>query len=160
AVELRRRGGPAERGERPQRRREPRVEHVRVADELGRAALRARVRLGPRADPMAVGTRPDRDLVAPPELPRDAPGGRLLERLDRETVLALGMKDDLPRAERLDRRRGKLGHHAPPLRRHERLDARVAALTRADRVAVVLALVELVVLLQPRDDALVDLGLG
>ena len=31
-------------------------------------------------------------LVAPPELPRDAPVGRVLERVDREAVLALGVE--------------------------------------------------------------------
>ena len=97
---------------------------------------------------MAVRARPDRDLVAPPELPRDAPVGRLLERLDREAVLALGVVADAPRLERLDRGARELVHPAPPLRRDERLDARVAALAGADRVAVVLALLELAVLLR------------
>ena len=104
---------------------------------------------------MPVGARPDRDLVAPPELPGDAPVRRLLERLDREPVLALRVEPDMPRAKLLDRRPGELVHPAPPLRRDERLDPRVAALARADGVAVRLALLELPALLEPRDDPLV-----
>ena len=51
---------------------------------------------------MAVRARPDRDLVAPPELPGDAPVGRLLERLDREPVLARGVVAHTPLAQRLE----------------------------------------------------------
>ena len=47
ARELRRLVRPAERRERPERRREPRVEDVRIALELGRAALGARRRARP-----------------------------------------------------------------------------------------------------------------
>ena len=104
ALELRRLLRPAERRERPERRREPRVEHVGVALELRRAALGARLGRRPRARPVPVRARPDRDLVAPPELARDAPVGRLLERLDREPVLALRVVADAPLAQRLDRR--------------------------------------------------------
>ncbi len=56
-------------------------------------------------------------------------------------------------AERLDRRRGGLFHRTPPLQRDQRLDARVAALARADRVAVRLALLDELPLLRPRDHA-------
>ena len=111
----------------------------------------------PRARQVAVGARPDRDLVPPPELARDAPVGRLLERLDREPVLALRVVADAPLAQRLDRRARELVHRAPPLRRDERLDPRVAALAGADRVAVGLPLLELAALLEPRDDPLVGL---
>src|SRR5205814_7446057 len=118
-IELGRLLGPAERRQRPQRRREPRVENVGVALELRRAALSAGARRWPRARPVTVGTRPDRDLVAPPELARDAPVGRLLERLDREPMLALGVVADALGAQRLDRRARELVHPAPPLERHE-----------------------------------------
>src|SRR5581483_2846488 len=155
ALELGRLLRPAERRERPERRREPRVEHVRVALELARSALRARGRRRPGAGEVPVGARPDRDLVAPPELARDAPVGRRLERLDREPVLARRVEANAVGAERLDRRQPQLIHAAPPLRRHERLDAGVTAGTGADGVAIVLALLELVVLLQPGEDTLV-----
>src|SRR5204863_470667 len=109
----------------------------------------------PRARLVSVGARPDRDLVAPPELPRDAPVGRLLERLDGEAVLALGVVADAPRAQRVECRPCELVHPAPPLRRDERLDPRVTALAPTDGVPVVLALLELVVLLEPGDDVIV-----
>ena len=159
ALELRRRLGPAERRERPERGAEPGVEHVGVALERARAALGARLRRRPRAGQVPVGARPDRDLVAPPELPRDAPVGRLLEGLDREAVLALGVVADAPLAQRLDRRARELVHPAPPLGRDERLDPRVAALARPHRVAVGLALLELAALLEPGDDPRVGLRL-
>src|SRR5215208_5099768 len=86
--------GPAERRERPQLAREPRVEHVRVA--LPAVALR---RL--RADVDLVAPVPDGDLVAPPELARDAPGPDVLQplhvaaalalRLDRQAAVAHGL---------------------------------------------------------------------
>ena len=75
-------------------------------------------------------------------------------------MLALGVVADAPLAQRLERRPSRLLHRAPPLERDQRLDPRVAALARADRVPVALSLLELVVLLQPRDDSLVGLGLG
>ena len=62
------------------------------------AALRAGRRRRPGAGPVAVGAGPDRDLVAPPELARDAPVGCVLERVDREAVLALGVVADAPGA--------------------------------------------------------------
>src|SRR5207249_4392382 len=113
---------PAERRERPERGREPRVEHVGVALELAGPALRTRAGGRPRARLVSVGTGPDRDLVTPPQLARDAPVGRVLERLDREAVLALGVVADAPGAQRLECRPRELVHPAPPLGRDERLD--------------------------------------
>src|SRR5581483_6416117 len=127
--------------------------------ELPRAAFRACLRRRPRTRLVAGRARPDRDLVTPPELSRDAPVGSVHERVDREAVLALRVVANALRAQRVDRRPTELVHAAPPLRRDERLDARVAALARADGMAVALALLELIVLAQPRDDALVHLVL-
>jgi hypothetical protein len=70
---------PAEGRERPERRREPGVENVRFSGQLRRAALAARGRLRLLHGHMAVGTRPDRELMTPPELPRDAPVGSVVE---------------------------------------------------------------------------------
>ena len=95
--------------------------------------------------------------MAPPELTRDAPVGRLLEGLDREPMLALRVVADAPLAKGLDRRAGELVHLAPPLRRHERLDPGVAPRARADRVAVRLALLEPAPLVEPGDDPRVGL---
>ena len=97
ALHLRRLVGPAERRERPQRRGEPGVEHVLVALEEARAAVRAfgdlvglflgqhvvddvvGERLGQRLvlalgdEHLVVRPVPGRDLVSPPDLARDAP---------------------------------------------------------------------------------------
>ena len=75
ARELRRLVGPAERRERPERRREPRVEDVLVLARARSSRTRAQAsgaRLGDGQVP--VRAVPDRDPVAPPELARDAPG--------------------------------------------------------------------------------------
>ena len=125
--------------------------------ELALPALGARVGGWPGARQMAVGTRPDRDLVPPPELARDAPVRRLLEGLDREAVLALRVEADAALAQRLEGRRGEPLHRAPPLRRDERLDARVAPFARPDRVAVRLALLDEPALVRPREHAGVGL---
>jgi hypothetical protein len=53
---------------------------------------------------VAVGALPDRQLVTPPQLARDTPVGRLLERLDREAVLRLGMEENALFAQRRERR--------------------------------------------------------
>ena len=84
--------GPAERRERPERGREPRVEHVRRPRQLARAALGARVRLRLLDGDVPVRALPQRQLMPPPDLPRDVPVGRVLERLDREAVLRLGVE--------------------------------------------------------------------
>ncbi len=75
--ELRRLRGPAERGEGHEGRRVPGVEHVLVAREragiarCGRAL--AGLLLAARHEELAAVAVPGRDLVAPPELARDAP---------------------------------------------------------------------------------------
>jgi len=100
-VEIERRVGfgrilrrPVERGERPQRRREPRIEHVRVARERPRVALgrgkRPGLRLVVRHPEATIFGRifvgvPRRDLVPPPQLARNAPI------LDIDQPLAVGI---------------------------------------------------------------------
>jgi hypothetical protein len=59
---------PAERGERPQGRREPCVEHILLAPELVRAAVHARGGFALRHRDVPVGAVPDGELMAPPEL--------------------------------------------------------------------------------------------
>ena len=87
ALELGRLLGPAERGVRPERRREPGVEDVRVAHDLGRAALGAGLGRRPGAGDVAVRAVPERLLVPPPQLAGDVPVRDLLQRADRELVL-------------------------------------------------------------------------
>src|SRR5262249_43975696 len=59
---------PTQGRERPQPRREPRVEHVLAPNQLVRAPLATRGRLVFGARPVTVWTLPERKLVAPPDL--------------------------------------------------------------------------------------------
>ncbi len=106
---------------------------------------------------VAVRAVPDRELVAPPELARDAPVGRVLERVDREPVLRLGVEAHAPLAQRGERRLLQLVHRAPPLERDQRLDPALAALAERDRVPVGLALLEQAALAAPGEDPLLGL---
>src|SRR6266496_601613 len=140
---------PAERGERVERRREPRVEDVLVLPQLGGAALGARSRLGLGDRDVAVGAVPDRDAVSPPDLARDTPVADVLHPVEVDARKALGREADVAILDRRDRGPGELLHRHPPLRHDERLDAAVAAHAVADGVAVVLALLEQAVLGRP-----------
>src|SRR5580765_2374742 len=93
--------------------------------------------------------------MAPPDLAGDVPVRRVLERLNRETVLRVRVETDATGTERLERRPSQLRHRAPPLQRDPRLDATVTAIAERHLVAVRLPLLELAVLLQPLEDALV-----
>ncbi len=107
--------GPAERRERPQLAREPGVEHVGIPlPALALRRLEARIGLLPAVV--------DGDLVAPPELARDAPGADVLQPLDVAAALALGLDLQAAVAHRLDRARGELVHAHEPLQRDQRLD--------------------------------------
>ena len=75
---------PAQRGEWPQAGGEPRVQHVGIA--LPALALG---RLEP--DVGLLAAVPDRDLVPPPELARDAPGRMFGQPLEIAPALALGL---------------------------------------------------------------------
>ena len=79
ALHLGRLVGPAEGGERPERGGEPGVEHVLVAGERDALAVMLLgeggcLRLVLGDEDLGVGAVPRGDLVAPPELARDAPG--------------------------------------------------------------------------------------
>ena len=160
ALELRRLLGPAERRERPERRREPRVEHVGVA----RRARPSRTRRTRSGCGQAAVRWPSGHVQIGIWWPHQSwrethqSGACSSDSIAKRCWLS-GWKTDAPLLQRLDRRPRELVHRAPPLRRDERLDARVAALARADRVPVVLALLELVVLAEPVDDVPVGLFL-
>ena len=132
AFQLRRLVGPAERRERPQRRREPGVEHVLVAVQvlvgkpraprriggdvmsiLDRDLLdigvvgkrfRDRVILAFRDEDFAVGPVPGRNLMAPPDLPRDAPGLDVLHPVEERRLPLRRHERSLAFAHRGDRR--------------------------------------------------------
>ena len=90
--------------------------------------------------------------MPPPELARDVPVGRILERVDRVPVLRLGVVADPSRPECLERRLLELLHRAPPLQRDQRLDSALAALAERDGVPVRLAPLEQAVLPDPVED--------
>lgn len=85
-IELRQLGGrvgPAHRGERPQTRGEPGVEHVGVLHPALRRFL-----AGAEAHDLAFGAVPDRDAVTPPQLPRDAPVVHVVDPVEPARFLA------------------------------------------------------------------------
>ncbi len=124
---------PAQRGERPQARREPRVEHVLV---LAPALAGRRLLIRSDADDLALRAVPDRDAVAPPQLARDAPVVQVVDPVE----VALGQVGRVHgRAAVADGVTGGLGDALdlhPPLQRQARLDDRAAALAVADGVHV------------------------
>ena len=152
AREVRRLLRPAERRERPEPRREPGVEHVRIL--LHRpAALGARRRVLP-VGPLvaALGAGEHRDAVAPPQLPGNVPVPDVLHPVLERRVPAL--RDDLEallavlREDRLSERL----HLHEPLIAEPRLDDRVAAITMAHRMRVRLDLLEQPLLLEHLDN--------
>ena len=138
ALHFRRLVGPAQRRERPQRRGEPGVEHVLVAGDEVRALVAVerhlppllrrddflldviaervadRFLLGLGDEHLAVRSVPGRNLVAPPELARDAPGLDVLHPLEIGLFPVLRHEDGRARAHRRDRRlRQGLGVDVP-----------------------------------------------
>ena len=87
---------PAEGRERVERRGEPRVEHVLLLAQLPRAALGARARRLLRDREVPVGAVPDGDPVAPPDLPRDAPGADVPHPVEVDAREALRREADAP----------------------------------------------------------------
>src|SRR5262249_17593798 len=133
---------------------EPRVEDVRVA--LPAVALR---RL--HADiALVLAAVPDGDLVAPPELARDAPRADVLHPLEVAALLALGVDVDAAVADDLDRRLGGLVHRHEPLQRDQRLDPLAGALGVRDAVQVRLGPGDAALGAQRRDDRLAGLEHG
>ena len=152
---------PAERRKRPQRRREPRVENVGVTrqrDPGARALLRLLLR--GRADRLAVRRRPDRELVTPPELARQAPvGASPPARRSRTGAATRGGSARAARASAsIAGRAGSsiVHHHCSEISGSMREWHRSHV---PDRVAVVLALDELPSLLDPGDNGRIGLGL-
>ena len=135
ALELGRLLRPAERRERPERRREPGVEDVRVALDLGRAALGAGVGRRPGAVTWPSGQYQSGSWCPHQSWREMFQSGISSSESDRELVLRLGVVPHTPLAQRLERGLAQLLHRHPPLERDERLDPRVAALARADRSA-------------------------
>ena len=153
--------GPAERRERPQRRGEPGVEHVLLAAQLT-AACTAAIRrlLLDDVDLLAGVAVPDRDLVPPPELARDAPGPDVLHPVEVDALPLLGRDPHLVALDDLDRRLGQLVHPAEPLQGDQRLDPLAGAVRERDRVRVLLLGAEQALLPERGDHRLLGLGGG
>ncbi len=122
---------PAHRGERPQRRGEPRVQHVGVLLPAGGRGL-----VGSDAHRLAVGSVPDRNAVAPPQLTRDAPVVHVVDPGEPARFQALRVNHDVAVAYRVA---GGLGHRLdldPPLQAQPRFDGLAAAFGMPDAVQV------------------------
>src|SRR5207302_8325192 len=138
----------SERRERPESRREPGVEDVRILRQAAGEALPALRRLLARDGDVARLAIPGGDLVAPPELARDAPvmdvahPAQQLGAPDRRNELHLvDVRDHLLRE--------RLRIHEPLLG-HQRLDDRAAALAAPERHRMRLAAAAEAQLLQLR----------
>ena len=108
-----------------------RARRVALPAVAARAALRADVGL------LSVAV-PDRDLVAPPQLARDAPRADVLHPVEVAGAAWLGLDAHAPVVHRLDRRAGQLVHAHEPLQRDQRLDPLARAVRERDLVRVVL----------------------
>ena len=123
--------GPAHGGERPQRRGEPGVQHVRVLfPTFGRGFVRT------DADCLTVGPVPDRNAMAPPQLPRYAPVVHVVDPAEPAWFQAGWVNHGVPVTDRIARRLGQRFDLDPPLQRQPRFDGFPAALGMSDAVQI------------------------
>ena len=136
---------------RPQPRREPRVQHVVVLSEVGRlqrgvAGFRTRLfeRLPGRRGhhEAALGQVPGRNALAPPQLARDAPVLDVLHPVAVGVLVFFGHEADRVLHDGLRRRFGQLPHREEPLHREFRLDGHARALRIAHVVGIILGLLQ------------------
>ena len=129
---------PAQRGERPQRRREPGVEHVVVGPDRA-VATRAGGHVGAGDDRLSTGVAvPGGDPVTPPQLTADAPVAQVVHPLQVHIPPAVGDEPGVPRNDRLDRRAHQGVHLDEPLQRQHRLHHGPTARAVADGVVMLL----------------------
>ena len=150
--------GPALRGEGPELRAEPGVEHVLVLPHVVSTTVGAGVNILHKGVlPAAVLAVKHRDAVTPPELPRDTPVLEAIHPSEVSIRPTCGMKRDLTVAHDLGRAFLEPVHRHEPLLREPRLERRVAAVTVHDGVIEFLDPLEEAVLLEPGDDSLAAL---
>ncbi len=111
---------PAQGRERPQRGGEPGVEHVFVAHERGLLSIvlrrgRHRLGFGFFDEDVAVGSVPGRDLMAPPELARDAPGLDVAHPVEIDVLPLIGDDPCTSFLDRIDGFRGERSDVQIPL---------------------------------------------
>lgn len=169
-LQLWRVGRPAQRGERHQRRREPRVEHIVVTREgagmaLGRG-LGAGILFGAGDVDVAGFVIPRRNLVAPPQLARDAPVLDVVQPLVVGVDPLLGHQLDLAALHRVQRHLGdraagearaiggRLAHGDEPLVGQHRLDDDAGAIAARHHQRVLLHLGQQAQRFQVHHDAL------
>ena len=149
---------PALRGEGPQLRAEPGVQHVLVLMHVMASALRAHVGvLGQGVLPAAVLAVEHGNAVAPPQLAADAP---ILEVLHPGGVglrPARGVEGDLAGVDGVERRPLELVDGDEPLLGQPRLQGGVATVAVHDGVIMLLDVVEQTVLVEPLDNGLAAL---
>ena len=152
---------PALRGEGPQLRAEPGVQHVLVLMHVMAAALGAHIGvLGKGVLPAAVLAVEHGDAMTPPQLAADAP---ILEVLHPGGVglrPARGVEGDLAGVDGVERRPLEFVDGNEPLLGQPWLKRGVATVAVHDGVVVVLDVIEQVVLLEPLDDGLAALLAG
>ena len=149
---------PALRGEGPQLRAEPGIQHVLVLMHVMTAALGAHVGvLGQGVLPATVLAVEHGDAVAPPQLTRDAP---ILEVLHPGGVglrPARGVEGDLAGVDGVERRPLELVDGHEPLLGQPRLQGGVATVAVHDGVVELFDMIEQTVLVEPLDNGLAAL---
>ena len=149
---------PALRGESPQLRAEPGVQHVLVLVHVMTAALGAHIGvLGKSVLPAAVLAVEHGDAVAPPQLAANAPVLKVLHPGGVGLRPARGVEGNLTGVNGVKRRPLELVNGHKPLLGQPRLKRGVAAVAVHDGVIEVLHVIEQVVLLEPLDDGLAAL---
>ena len=149
---------PTLRGEGPQLRAEPGVQHVLVLMHVMAAALGAHVGvLGQGVLPAAVLAVEHGNAVAPPQLAADAPVLEVLHPSGVGLRPARGVEGDLAGVDGVERRPLELVNGDEPLLGQPRLQGGVATVAVHDGVIEVLDVIEQVVLLEPLDDGLAAL---
>ena len=141
---------PVQGREGPERRGEPGVQHILVAAELDRLAVMPRggglgLGLLHGDEDLAVRSVPGRDLMAPPELARDAPGLDVAHPLEVGRGPLLRHEDGLALLHRGDGGLGELGRVDVPLIRQPGLDDHIRPVAMGHRQVMRLDLLD-----QPR----------
>ena len=149
---------PALRGEGPQLRAKPGVQHVLVLMHVMATALGAHVGiLGQGVLPTAVLAVEHGDAVAPPQLAANAPVLEILHPGGIGLCPARGVEGDLAGVDGVERRPFELVDGHEPLLGQPRLQGGVATVAVHDGVIVLVDVVEQVVLLEPLDHGLAAL---
>ena len=152
---------PALRGEGPQLRAKPGVQHVLVLMHVMTAALGAHIGvLGKGVLPAAVLAVEHGNAVAPPQLAADTPVLEVLHPGGVGLRPTRGVEGDLAGVDGVERRPLKLVDGDEPLLGQPRLKRGVTSVAVHDGVVVVLDMIEQVMLLKPLDDGLAALLAG